>query len=44
MMHDGIGMVAEAIGAYSINVPGRGVQPRRGKSNMTAVIQALALR
>ena len=31
MMHDGIGMVAEAIGAYTINVPGRGVQPRRGK-------------
>ena len=31
MMHDGIGMVAEAIGAYTINVPGRGVQPRQGK-------------
>ena len=31
MMLDGIGMVAETIGAYTINVPGRGVQPRRGK-------------
>ena len=31
MMHDGIGMVAKAIGAYMINVPGRGVQPRLGK-------------
>ena len=31
MMLDGIGTVAEAIGAYTINVPGRGVQPRRGK-------------
>ena len=31
MMYDGIGMVVKAIGAYTINVPGRGVQPRRGK-------------
>ena len=31
MVHDGIGMVAKAIGAYTINVPGRGVQPRQGK-------------
>ena len=31
MMLDGIGMVAETIGAYTINVPGRGVQPRQGK-------------
>ena len=31
MMYDGISMVAEAIGAYTINVPGRGVQPRQGK-------------
>ena len=35
MMHGGIGMVAKAIGAYTINVPGRGVQPRqyRGKAS-----------
>ena len=31
MVYDGIGMVAKAIGAYTINVRGRGVQPRRGK-------------
>jgi len=31
MLYDGIGMVAKAIGAYTINVRGRGVQPRRGK-------------
>ena len=31
MVHDGIGMVAKAIGANTINVPGRGVQPRQGK-------------
>ena len=31
MVHDGIGMVAKAIGAYTINVPGRSVQPRLGK-------------
>ena len=31
MLYDGIGMVAKAIGAYTINVRGRGVQPQRGK-------------
>ena len=28
---DGLGKLAECVGAYTINVPGRGVQPRQGK-------------
>ena len=28
---DGLGKLAECVGAYTINVPGRGVQPRQGR-------------
>ena len=30
-VYDGLGMLAECVGAYTINVPGRGVQPRQGR-------------
>ena len=33
MVHDGIGMVAQTIGAYTINVPGRAAASSRGKAS-----------
>ena len=30
-VYDGLAMLAECVGAYTINVPGRGVQPQPGE-------------